>query len=288
MAKNKGMTNQLNNQNTFYSYFRQMLSLAQNVYPFKNMPETIFEPYVNRILLERGSICFYIEPEIGLVALPYQIIGKLDIYNRPITIKAISANGTQSRLLYPDEYVICYDNTDFCSIIPDIRLYAQKMALTARASDVNISQQRTPRIVKGSKSQELTIKKLYEQVDRNQEIIYVSKDLDLDDLDVILAPAPYVADKLDEHADRIWNEFCRLIGISNIAENKKERLITSEVNALQAGAIASRWSRYNPRKTAVDMINKKFSELLPEPVEVMFYDTEPESLESETEVIDYV
>ena len=125
-------------------------------------------------------------------------------------------------------------------------------------------------------------KKLFEQVDRNQEIIYVSKDLDLDDLDVILAPAPYVADKLDEHADRIWNEFCRLIGISNIAENKKERLITSEVNALQAGAIASRWSRYNPRKTAVDMINKKFSELLPEPVEVMFYDTEPESMESET------
>lgn len=272
------MTSQITNAATYDSYFRQMTSLAQNVYPIEGLPDTVFLPYVNRKLLYSGSIAFYVEPEIGLIALPYQIIGRLDIYNRPIKIKCLSPNGLVSRTLNRDEYVIMYDNTDFRSLIPDIRLYAQKLALTARTADINISQQRTPRIIRGRQEQEQTIKNLYASVDRNEEVIYGYKDLDLDSIDTILTPAPYVADKLDEHADRIWNEFCRLIGISNIQQTKKERLLTSEVDALQAGAIASRFSRYTTRKTAVDEINEKFTAWLPEgEVKVAYYDTEPQS-----------
>lgn len=276
-VRKRTMTNQITNVLTFESIFKQMTSIAKVNYIIEGLPETVWMPYVYNKLLYNGSIAFYVEPDIGLIALPFQTIGKLDIYNKPIKIKCMASNGQNSRILDPEEYVIMYDNTDFRSIIPDIRLYAQKMAQCERTADINIIQQRTPRIIKGSQNQEQTIKRLYQDIDSNEEIIYLYKDLDLDDIDIVLQPAPFVADRLDEHADRIWNNFCRLVGVSNLAVQKKERLISSEVNALQGGAIASRWSRYLPRAEAVEQINKKFSDYLNEEVKVRYYDDLPSS-----------
>lgn len=276
-VRKRTMTNQITNELTFESILKQMVSIAKVNYIIEGLPDTVWMPYVYNKVLYNGSIAFYIEPDIGLIALPYQTIGKLDIYNRPMKIKCIASNGQQSRILEPHEYVIMYDNTDFRSIIPDIRLYAQKMAQTERTADINIIQQRTPRIIKGSQNQEQTIKRLYADIDRNEEVLYLYKDLDLDDIDIVLQPAPFVADKLDEHSDRIWNNFCRLVGVSNLAIQKKERLISSEVNALQGGAIASRWSRYLPRAEAVKQINTKFSDYIEGEVTVRYYDDLPES-----------
>lgn len=277
MAKKKTMSSQLNNLATYTSVFKQMRSLAANNFVLDIPAESIWIPYINNTLLYKSAICFFVEPALGLVALPYEPIGRIDIYGRPIKIQAYADNGYRSLILKPDEYVIMYDNTDRRSILPDIRLYAQRMALTMRTADINIGQQRTPRIVKGSKGQEQTLKKLFEQVDVNEDIIYTYKDLSMDDIEAVLMPAPYVADKLDDHASRIWNEFCRLIGIANIQEQRRERLIRSEVQAMQAGAIAGRWSRYIPRADAIKEINEKFSAYLDGEASVRYYDGEPGS-----------
>lgn len=281
------MTSQLNNVAVFQSTFKQMLSLAKNVYPFDGFPDSVDTTYLNDNLLYKGSIAVFLDDIFGLVALPYRTIGRLSIYNKPVKIQCFSSNGYQSDILTPDKYVIIYDNTEYRSIVPDIRLYAQRMALATRTADINISQQRTPRIIKGNKSQEITIKNLYDTIDRNEDVIYTYKDMDIDDIQTILAPAPYVTDKLDDHIDKTWNEFCRFIGISSIAQTKKERLITDEVSALQAGAIASRWSRYLPRAEAVRQINKKFGDVLEKEISIMYYDTEPQSIDTDgKELID--
>ena len=291
MARKKEMTSQLNNLDDFIMRFKQMKSMAKNVLDIRHLKQAGISPrYLNSVLLEKAGIGFYVEPDVGLVALPFEIRGRLDIYGEPLNIQCFAENGQRSRILSRDEFVIMYDNTEKVSILPDIRLYAQRMSQTARAADINISQQRTPRIIKGSKSQEATIKSLYNKIDYNEEIIYAMKDLDLDDIQIVLAPAPYVADKLDAHSEKVWNEFCRLIGVSDLAIEKKERLIKDEVQASQGGAIASRYSRYTPRLEAVEEINKKFADYLPEPLEVVYYDTMPDSdpvTDEEMEVDDY-
>lgn len=48
------------------------------------------------------------------------------------------------------------------------------------------------------------------------------------------------------------------LGISNINIQKKERLITDEVTRNQGGTIASRYSRLQARREAVDKINAMF------------------------------
>ena len=93
-----------------------------------------------------------------------------------------------------------------------------------------------------------------------------------------------VSDKIDLHKENIWNEFLRLIGISNLSFQKKERNISDEIQAMQGGTIASRFSRFEPRKRAIEEINKKFKL----EIEVQYYDGEPSSVEQveEMEVID--
>ena len=108
----------------------------------------------------------------------------------------------------------------------------------------------------------------------------------MDDTTLILAPAPYVADKLDLHKDKDWAEFLRLIGISNLSFQKKERNIKDEIIAMQGGTVASRYSRFQPRKNAVDLINEKFSKYLDgKKLEVKYYDGLP-TTEKEDDLYD--
>lgn len=289
MAKNRTMTSQLNNLADYNMRFRQMIGITKNVFQIGGLIENgISARYVNSTLLYKSAIAFYYEPDVGLLALPYNKMGNIDIYGEPVNIQCYAANGQRSRILAPDEYVIMYDNTEYRSLLPEIRLYAQRMSMAARTGDINISQQRTPRIIKGSTTQEATIKALYQSVDRNEDIIYTYKDLDIDDMSIILAPAPYVTDRVDEHMAKIWNEFCRLVGIADLSVEKKERLISDEVRASQGGAIASRMSRYAPRLEAVKKINERFKDILTTELTVYYYDHEPDSeITTSEEVSEY-
>ena len=76
--------------------------------------------------------------------------------------------------------------------------------------------------------------------------------------------------------DKIYNEVLRLICIANLSFQKKERNIKDEVQAMQGGTIASRYSRFEPRKKAVDMINKKFDI----DMKVKYYDGIPNSMKN--------
>ena len=126
------------------------------------------------------------------------------------------------------------------------------------------------------------------------------KSIDLDDTSVVLQPAPFVADKIDVHKEKLWNEFLRLIGIANMNFQKKERNIKDEVLASQGGTIASRFSRFEPRKKAIEEINEKFGNkkllngnlVIPKKLEVRYYDGIPTSenenfVESEENEYDY-
>ena len=80
----------------------------------------------------------------------------------------------------------------------------------------------------------------------------ISDNVNLDETTCNLIPAEFVADKLSEQKDKIWNEFLRLIGIANQSFQKKERNIRDEIFISQAGTIASRYARFESRKMAIE------------------------------------
>ncbi|MBO7695211.1 MAG: hypothetical protein J6T10_21525 [Methanobrevibacter sp.] len=274
MRKNLVLS-QLTNQKTKWAVLDDMIELAENVYQFKNVPSYIDVGYVNQVLLFNGSIAwFYDEILDSVIALPYDVMNGYDIYGRPNAIMARAKNGRYHKKLEKGEFIIMYDNTRRVSMMPKIMQRADRISLSIRTEDINIVQQRTPRIWRTSRDQEVTVRDLLNQVDGMVENVVAYDNIDLDDLTSVVAPAPYIVDKLDLHLEKEWASFYRLIGITSIVEEKKERLITDEVSMGQGGTVASRYNRFEPRQRAVDEINKKWGLN----IEIEYYDGVPTSI----------
>lgn len=270
--KQKMINSQISNFKTYNMYFRRMLSLAENVFEFDNLPKYIDVAFLNKTLLRQGAIAFFKDEILGLIALPFAYVGKVDVYGRPTTIQVYGQNN-YSRILKDDEYVIMYDNNGRYPLYLDICQIAERLSLCIRTQDINMIHQRTPRIWKTSKDQELSVKRTINEIDSMTEDVVTYDSLDIDDMSVVLAPAPYVTDKIDDHIDKLWSDFYQLIGIANVQETKKERLIRDEMTASLGGTIAARFSRFEPRKNAIEKINEKFGEN----ISVHYYDGEPDS-----------
>lgn len=286
--KAKLINSQLTNFKTYEMYKRQLLTLAENVFEFKNLPNFIDVAFLNKVLLRQGSIAFFIDEVMGLLALPYISISKLDVYSRPVKIQVYGQNG-YSKVLNQNEFVIMYDNNGRYPLWLDILQYAERIALDTRTTDINIAQQKTPRFWKTSSEKVKSVQDIINNVDGLENTVLSYDNIDLDDTTLVLAPAPFVADKIDLHKEKDWNEFLRLIGIANMNFQKKERNIKDEVLASQGGTVASRFSRFQPRQNAIDEINRKFENVLLEngekalskKLEVSYYDGLPTTEETE-------
>lgn len=271
----KTINSQFNNFKSYLMYLRQCRSLAENVFLFENLPEYVDVAYINKILVEKGSIAWFKDEVMGLLALPWVRQGNLDVYGRPTTIRVYGTNG-YTKVLNVGEYVIMYDNYGKYPLLLDITQYAQRLANCVRVQDINISQQKTPRYWKTSQDKVESIKGLLNKIDSDENAVIGYEDIDIDNTQCVLEPAPYVTDKLDDYKNNIFNEFLRLIGVANLTVQKKERNIKDEVLASQGGTIASRFSRFEPRKKAVDLINEKFDV----DIQVKFFDGLPTSLDT--------
>ena len=268
--KKKLVNSQLSNFKTVMMYRRQLQTLAENVFEFINLPEYIDVSYLNGVLLRQGSIAFFMDDVLGLLALPYTNMGTLDVYGRPKTIQVYGSNG-YTRELRQGEFVIMYDNNGRYPLMLDIQQSSERIALCKRVIDINISQQKTPRIWLTNSDKKKTVEDMLNDYDGNVETVLAYDNINLDDVNAVIAPAPYIADKVDMHLEKEWAEFFRLIGIANLVEQKKERLIQDEMTASLGGTIASRYSRYEPRVRALAEINKKWKLN----IQVRYYDGIP-------------
>lgn len=278
----KLINSQLTNLLTYQMYLRQMTTLAENVFTFKNMPEFIDISYVNKILLRKGSIAFFYDDVLDtLLALPFYSTSGLDVYGRPSKNITVQGQNGYVKTLKTDEYIIMYDNLGKYPIFIDILQYAERRALYTRTIDINIWQQKTPRIIKASTENEKSIRDTMNDIDSFEEKIFTYNNI-LEDLDMILAPAPFVSDKIQIQKMNDYAEFLALIGISNIQYQKRERNISDEINYSQGGTIASRYNRFEPRKKAIEQINKKWGLN----IEVEFYDGLPTTMKEAIEFIE--
>lgn len=274
----KLQNSQLTNLLTYQLYLREMVGLAENVFKYDYLPNYIDVAFMNKCLVKKGSIAFFYDDILETVlCLPFIKYGPLDVYGRFTTIQVYGENGYY-RILKPGEYVIMYDNFYKYAIYIDIMQYAERIALYERICDTNIIQQKTPRIWQTSSDSEKTLRDLLNNIDGNVETVLSYTNLLMDKVNAVLQPAPYVTDKITEKKEKMWNEFLRFIGVANVTFQKKERNIKDEIMASQGGTIASRFSRFEPRKKAIDEINKMFARYLERPIVVAFYDNLPTNL----------
>ena len=114
-------------------------------------------------------------------------------------------------------------------------------------------------IKKNNKKTILTLQNVYMQYSGNTPLIFGNKQFDISNkLNVLKTDAPYLIDKLDVHKHQIFNDALTVLGIDNANTDKKERLITNEVESNEQLVTYYLNCWYKTRKKACDEINKKF------------------------------
>ena len=125
-----------------------------------------------------------------------------------------------------------------------------------RIQDVNTSQQKTSRVWTTDKNRKRTVEDLLNNVDGMVENVVAYDTIDINTLASVIAVPHYIVNDLDDHIEKLWQDFYAHIGVSSVIINKKERLIKDEMEASQGGTIASRYIRFNPRQKALNKIKE--------------------------------
>lgn len=254
--KRKNEAARMNNK-TFDMYYNRLTELALNMFEWVNLPESVDERFLELSLFSHGMAVYFNDEVMGNLALNCKIGGDLDVYRIPIRRTAYATNGYQKRLTNQDS-VIIFNNYTHTNSLLDIEMYATRLYEIERAIDVNVRGQKTPNIVRATESQRLTMLNLYMQYDGNEPFIFGDNNLDMDAIKVLKTDVPFIADKLNLLKRQIWGEALTYLGIANNSSDKKERLITKEVNSNLGGVEAQRFCKLNARRQAVKKINKMF------------------------------
>jgi hypothetical protein len=139
-----------------------------------------------------------------------------------------------------------------------VTLFAYRLAEAQRTADVNIKAQRTPVLITTDQKQYFTLKKMYEEYDGNTPAIFADKNvISPDALKALKTEAPFVVNDIMEYKREIWNEFLTTLGISNLSE-KRERLISNEVDSNNELVNLNLQSQLIPRKEACKQFNEKY------------------------------
>lgn len=245
------------NNNTYIQYYNRLTELAINVFEWKNLPPTVDPRFLELTLFADGMALFFRDDVLGYLGLQTMIGGPLDVYRIPIYRRAYASNGYQLER-DPTNSVIIFNNYLHTNCLLDIEMYAKRLYEIERAIDVNVKGQKTPILIKTSENQRLVMKNLYKQYDGNEPFIFGDKNLDVNGVEVLNTNVPFISDALQILKRQIWNEALTYIGIENSNTEKKERLVTDEIDSNLGGVRAQVLTRLNARKDAAVKINAMF------------------------------
>lgn len=263
MSRKPNLTNELfwdsakRNKISYISYLDRLSELAISVFKWENLPETVDWRFMEMTLLYNGFSLFFFDEVMGFLSLQAMIGGRLNVYRIPIDRTAYAANGYQNRKTDADS-VLIFDNLMHTNKCMKLAEYAKDLYELDQIIMINVRAQKTPILLIADEKQRFTLKNLYAKYDGNQPFIFGTTGLQSQPLQAINTGAPYIAGQLYQLRSQIWNDALAYIGIANISQQKKERMITDEVARLNGGAIASRLSRLESRRQACEQINRMF------------------------------
>lgn len=244
--------------NRIYDYYiTRLTELALSRFEWEGLPESMDGRFLEYTLMTDGVSVLFEDEVMGPLNMQVMLDGRLNQYRIPVTRRAYAVNG-YSKELDESNSVLIYNNMLRTNSINTLQTFAYKLWEIDRTMQVNTNAQKTPVVITCDENQRLTMKNLYAQYEGNEPFIFGSNNLDLKGIQVLETGAPYVVDKLRQEKTEVWNEAMTYLGISNLVVNKRERVVSDEVQRGMGSTIASRYSALQMRQTACDQFNKMF------------------------------
>lgn len=256
MARKRPTLSDLLNDLTFKVLFDKYKLIAMNAFEWEGLPEGIKPEYIERWLFEDGRAIFFRDPNMSFMCLQCQDGNNLNVYERPLSYYAVGLN-------YREEY-----DAEDCVVIENnllrlptrdfIMFYVNKLTEAERTSDVNMKSCKTPIVFAVDDKDVLTFKRIFQQVDGNVPAIFADKNLNLDAVGVFDTKAKFLCNEIKDYEKSVENDLLTFLGQNNPAVDKKERLITDEVNSNNELIQSFFELQFEARQRACEEINSMF------------------------------
>lgn len=231
-------------------YVRYLFQKLVSVFDFDGLPETWAKNYFQYVLFGEGHVAVFDSDRYGVI--PQQCgLGGFNIFYQPRF--ALVANPLLQGLKDLEIGVDCEVlklQPDYGSPLDIVSTYADLMALCMESAGVNLLNSKLAYVfAAGSKTQAESFKKMFDQIASGQPAVFIDKNLMNEDgsrnWDVFFQNLKqnYVAGDILNDMAKIEQRFCTAIGIPNANTEKRERLITDEVqmNNAETGSLVNLW-----------------------------------------------
>lgn len=225
---------------------------------WNNLPDTVEERYLEYTLLRNGSAIYFRDEVMGDLVLSTTFNGNFDVYGNPVRRRAYSHYNNYQTVLNSKNSVVIWNNNLRRNSMYYINQFAERLWFYDRIIDVNVNAQKTPVALTANEAQRLTLENAYEQYEGNMPVILLGDKFDMNSFGVLKTDAPFTADRIWYLKQQVWNEALTYLGIRNVNNAKKERMITDEVNISNIDAEFNANTKLRCRTWAADQINKMF------------------------------
>jgi len=266
MYMNPNMIEKHQGNRYYYHYARYLSSLAFQLFEWEGLPKSVDPRYLEMMLHTHGYVGFYNEPTIGYIAVQGAVSG-VNHYLLPTKFRTatpqlenrdfeIFNNGTKANA--ETQGVVIYNNDMHLPSMNSIMMFAQDLAELKEIIRINQNAQKTPVMIVAEDTNQFSLKQVYNQYEGNAPVIVVNKNFDPEAIKVFKTDAPFVVDKLNLQKNAVWLEAMTYFGIKNANMDKKERMVSDEVESNNEQIEASGNIMLKSREEACERINELF------------------------------
>lgn len=266
MNNKKFLDPEILNSQTYRDYLDRFQKIALSMFEWVGLPESMNSRALERALYFDGQAAFLFDENYGFINTRCCSNGNINIYGLPTSLNCYANTYHTNRKLYTGlkdeengDCILVMNNWERTPTFSTLQLFAYRLTEVENTIFVNVKAQKTPVLLLIDENQRLTLQNLYEQYDGNKPVIFGDKNqIDPNMIRSINTQAPYLADKLMEYKKQIWNEALTFLGINNISEEKKERLITDEAAQNNELINLNLQSLLAPREQACKEFNERY------------------------------
>ena len=253
-------------------FMKKFEIIALNLFEWKNLPDTIEERYIEKALFDKGLVCLVDDENFGEIVVGCNYSQNMNIWGEPTEVITSgynyvktfnienTINTTYTRGVEGiNSAIVCQNNDLALSTREILEYYVNKLVEVELSTFTNVYLQKFPFLINTTRDNEMTMKTLISKVDKGEPyIMYNKKIADLSNaVDVFNLNVPFVADKLLQYRFETEREIYTLFGFNNNFE-KKERLLTDEVNSNNDFINCNIDSMFKKRKQFAELMNKKY------------------------------